>query len=260
MKTKSVPSLYRYCMSRLSTLAVSTFTPALNVRSTTFPVSTFLSLVRTKAPPLPGLTCWNSTTVQSWPSKFSTSPFFRSLVVATVGLPARWGRSGGAERLAGMPAPGGGSRVPAEALDGHHDRDRRWVAEQQDPADGGPFQHADPGPAAQHGLCARADRPARKGRAARRDLDRRAGTDRRHREPAARLPTGDRDRGGRQGPRPVPGAAAEPGKLGAVRDRHPGFADLGGGDRGARPGAAGRRPRLVGLSQAGRDTPGAGRR
>src|SRR5665648_661107 len=226
MKTKSVPSLYRYCMSRLSTLAVSTFTPELNVRSTTFPVSTFLSLVRTKAPPLPGLTCWNSTTVQSWPSKFSTSPFFRSLVVATVGLPARWGRSGGAARLAGMPAPGGargcepvqftggpllgcpgrpGSarqagvaaqqrsaehpdrrrpdqrsqgadheplrasrvlpqlRVPTEALDGHHDRDRRWVAEQQDPGDGGPFQHADPGAAAQHGLCPRAGRPIASG-------------------------------------------------------------------------------------------------
>src|SRR5665648_164283 len=226
MNTKSSPSLYRYCMSRLSTFAVSTFTPALNVRSTTLPESTFLSLVRTKAPPLPGLTCWNSTTVQSWPSKFSTSPFFRSLVVATVGLPARWGRSGGAARLAGMPAPGGargcepvqftggpllgcpgrpGSarqagvaaqqrsaehpdrrrpdqrsqgadheplrasrvlpqlRVPTEALDGHHDRDRRWVAEQQDPGDGGPFQHADPGAAAQHGLCPRAGRPIASG-------------------------------------------------------------------------------------------------
>ena len=55
MKTKSVPSLYRYCMSRLSTFAVSTFTPALNVLSTTLPDSTFLSLVRTNAPPLPGL-------------------------------------------------------------------------------------------------------------------------------------------------------------------------------------------------------------
>src|SRR5665647_1262172 len=226
MKMKSVPSLYRYCMSRLSTFAVSTFTPALNVRSTTFPVSTFLSLVRTKAPPLPGLTCWNSTTVQSWPSKFSTSPFFRSLVVATVGLPARLGPSGGAARLAGMPAPGGargcepvqftGGRllgrpgrpgsarkpgvatqqraaehpdrrrpdqrsqstdhepfrasrvlpqlgVPAEALDGHDDRDRRWVAEQQDPGDGGPFQHADPGAAAQHRLRARAGRPVASG-------------------------------------------------------------------------------------------------
>ena len=70
-------------MSRLSTVAVSTFVPALNVLSTTLPDSTFLSLVRTKAPPLPGLTCWNSTTDQSWPSRLSTRPFFRSLVVAT---------------------------------------------------------------------------------------------------------------------------------------------------------------------------------
>src|SRR4051794_257234 len=84
MNTKSVPSLYRYCMSRLSTFAVSTFRPALNVRSTTFPDRTFFSLVRTNAPPLPGLTCWNSMTVHSWPSIFSTVPFFRSLVVATI--------------------------------------------------------------------------------------------------------------------------------------------------------------------------------
>ena len=55
-------------MSRLSTLAVSTFRPALNVWSTTLPDSTFFSLVRTNAPPLPGLTCWNSMTFHSWPS------------------------------------------------------------------------------------------------------------------------------------------------------------------------------------------------
>src|SRR3954471_2111279 len=83
MNTKSEPSLYRYCMSRLSTVAVSTFVPALNVRSTTLPDSTFLSLVRTKAPPLPGLTCWNSTTFHSTPSRSSVMPFLRSLVVAT---------------------------------------------------------------------------------------------------------------------------------------------------------------------------------
>ncbi len=70
-------------MSRLSTVAVSTLVPALNVLSTTLPDSTFLSLVRTNAPPLPGLTCWNSTTDQSWPSRLSTKPFFRSFVVAT---------------------------------------------------------------------------------------------------------------------------------------------------------------------------------
>ena len=69
-------------MPRLSTLAVSTLVPALNVRSTTLPDSTFFSVVRTNAPPLPGLTCWNSTTVQSWPSILSTRPFLRSFVVA----------------------------------------------------------------------------------------------------------------------------------------------------------------------------------
>src|SRR5690348_14184687 len=83
MKTKSEPSRYRYCISRRSTVATSTLTPALKVRSTTLPDSTFLSLVRTKAPPLPGLTCWNSTTFQSWPSRFSVMPFLRSFVVAT---------------------------------------------------------------------------------------------------------------------------------------------------------------------------------
>src|SRR6476620_5144162 len=83
MKTKSAPSLYRNVMSLLSTVAVSTLTPALKVLSTTFPVSTFFSVVRTKAGPLPGLTCWNSTTDHSSPpSRLSTRPFFRSLVEA----------------------------------------------------------------------------------------------------------------------------------------------------------------------------------
>src|SRR5215470_16574795 len=86
MKTNSSPSRYRYCISRLSTLATSTLTPALNVRSTTLPLSTFFSLVRTNAPPLPGLTCWNSTTFQSWPSMLRVMPFLRSFVVATVVL------------------------------------------------------------------------------------------------------------------------------------------------------------------------------
>src|ERR1700744_759099 len=83
MKTKESPSRERYCMSRLSTLATSTLTPALKVRSTTLPDSTFFSLVRTKAGPLPGFTCWNSTTFHSCPSRFSVMPFFRSLVLAT---------------------------------------------------------------------------------------------------------------------------------------------------------------------------------
>src|SRR6187551_1238640 len=86
MKTKSSPSLYRYCMSRLSTFAVSTFVPALNVLSTTLPDNTFFSLVRTNAGPLPGLTCWNSMMDHSCPSMFRTSPFLKSAVDATAVL------------------------------------------------------------------------------------------------------------------------------------------------------------------------------
>src|SRR4029079_4917858 len=70
---------------RLSTLAVSTLVPALKVLSTTLPESTFLSVGRTNAPPLPGLTCWTSTTAHSSPSRLSTKPFFRSFVVAMRG-------------------------------------------------------------------------------------------------------------------------------------------------------------------------------
>jgi hypothetical protein len=33
------------------------------------------------------LTCWNSTTVQRLPSRFSVMPFFRSFVVATFASP-----------------------------------------------------------------------------------------------------------------------------------------------------------------------------
>src|SRR3954463_16638499 len=82
MKTYDVPSLYRYCIVRLSTLATSTFTSALKVLSTVLPDSMFFSLVRMTAPPLPGLWCWNQMTCQSWPSRLSTMPFFRSFVVA----------------------------------------------------------------------------------------------------------------------------------------------------------------------------------
>src|SRR5712691_12131893 len=56
----------------------------------------FLSLVRTNAPPLPGLTCWKSTTFQSWPSRFSVMPFLRSFVVATFKVsPVAGGRTQG---------------------------------------------------------------------------------------------------------------------------------------------------------------------
>src|SRR4051794_18602788 len=69
-------------MVRLSTLATSTLTSALKVLSTVLPDSMFFSFERTTAPPLPGLWCWNQMTCQSWPSRLSTMPFFRSFVVA----------------------------------------------------------------------------------------------------------------------------------------------------------------------------------
>src|SRR5215467_3213450 len=97
-------------MSRLSTLATSTLMPALKVLSTTLPDITFFSLVRTKAGPLPGLTCWNSTTFHSCPSRFSVMPFFRSLVVATRRL-----------QLQDEQFPGGRGQRPRLAARGHHE-------------------------------------------------------------------------------------------------------------------------------------------
>src|SRR4029078_8593607 len=60
--------------------ASGTFSSARNVLSSTAPVRKFLSLVRTNAPPLPGFTCWNSTTVMRPSGRFRAMPFFRSLV------------------------------------------------------------------------------------------------------------------------------------------------------------------------------------
>src|ERR687887_2719004 len=62
-------------------MATSTGSSARKVLSSTRPVRTFLSRVRTKAPPLPGLTCWNSSTFMRLPSMLRVIPFLRSLVV-----------------------------------------------------------------------------------------------------------------------------------------------------------------------------------
>src|SRR6266545_16392 len=67
-------------------MAISTGSSARKVLSSTRPVRTFFSLVRTKAPPLPGLTCWNSTTFIRSPPMFRVMPFFRSLVVGITAL------------------------------------------------------------------------------------------------------------------------------------------------------------------------------
>src|SRR5215216_5157132 len=57
------------------------FSPARKVRSTTAPVSRFLTLVRTNAPPLPGFTCWNSTMRQTPPSMPMCMPFLNWFVL-----------------------------------------------------------------------------------------------------------------------------------------------------------------------------------
>src|SRR6202795_4661710 len=66
------------CLSSKSTS--STFSPARKVLSMTRPCLMCLSLVRTKAPPLPGLTCWKSTMVYGCPSNWIFSPFLNSAV------------------------------------------------------------------------------------------------------------------------------------------------------------------------------------
>src|SRR6266700_669530 len=102
MQWKPRSSRYRNCISRFSRMATSTASSARKVLSSSRPVRTFFSLVRTKAPPLPGLTCWNSTTFIRLPSMFSVIPFFRSLVVGML--------ASCANHRAGAPgrAPGGG--------------------------------------------------------------------------------------------------------------------------------------------------------
>ena len=67
-------------MSRLSMIACSSFSSARNVRSTWAPLRMLRSVVRTKAPPLPGFTCWKSTTWKSPSGRLRDMPFLRSLV------------------------------------------------------------------------------------------------------------------------------------------------------------------------------------
>src|SRR6266508_3205014 len=68
-------------MSFVSVRTRANFSPARNVLSTTAPLPSALSLVRTKAPPLPGLTCWNSTIRQALPSSSICIPFLNWFVL-----------------------------------------------------------------------------------------------------------------------------------------------------------------------------------
>src|SRR4029453_5472877 len=72
------------CFSSKSTS--STFSPALKVLSMTHPCFLCLSLVRTDAPPFPGLTCWKSTMLYGWPSNWIFSPFLKSAVDTCIAL------------------------------------------------------------------------------------------------------------------------------------------------------------------------------
>src|SRR5919198_1800659 len=80
MKCASVPSAYRNCILRASVRTGRNFSPARNVRSITAPSEARRSLVRTNAPPLPGLTCWNSRILKTVPSTSMWLPFLNWLV------------------------------------------------------------------------------------------------------------------------------------------------------------------------------------
>src|SRR6204780_3300503 len=77
-------------------MACSTRSSARKVRSMTAPLRTFLSLVRTKAPPLPGFTCWNSTTLNRPSGRSRLMPFFRSLVETAMNVLRESGQGAGA--------------------------------------------------------------------------------------------------------------------------------------------------------------------
>src|ERR1700734_4246126 len=83
-------------MSLLSMIAWSSFSAARYVRSITAPLRRFLGLVRTNAPPLPGLTCWNSTTLKRPSGRSRLMPFFRSLVETAMDVLCESGQGAGA--------------------------------------------------------------------------------------------------------------------------------------------------------------------
>src|SRR5205085_12202946 len=77
------PSRYRNCIRRVSVRTGRNFSPARNVRSITAPSLARRSFVLTNAPPFPGLTCWNSTTLKTVPSTSMWVPLRNWLVEIT---------------------------------------------------------------------------------------------------------------------------------------------------------------------------------
>src|SRR3954453_14808734 len=76
------------------------FSPARKVLSSTAPSPTRRSFVRTKAPPLPGFTCWNSRILKTVPSTSMWVPFLNGFVEIMGGASL-------AARSAGIGEPGG---------------------------------------------------------------------------------------------------------------------------------------------------------
>ena len=85
MKWASEPSAYRNVILRASVRTARNFSPARKVLSMTLPSDARRSFVRTNAPPLPGLTCWNSRTLKTVPSTSMWFPFLSWLVLITAG-------------------------------------------------------------------------------------------------------------------------------------------------------------------------------
>src|SRR6186997_490651 len=85
-------------MSFVSVRTRANFSPARNVFSTTAPLASAFSFVRTNAPPLPGLTCWNSTMRQTSPSSSMCIPFLNWFVL-TVSATRGGYRSGDCDQV-----------------------------------------------------------------------------------------------------------------------------------------------------------------
>src|SRR5947209_7704638 len=94
-------------MRRTSVRTGRNFSPARKVRSMTLPSEARRSLVRTNAPPLPGLTCWNSTILKTVPSTSMWLPLRNWLVEIMFGGQCRTGHPGQpvGEVGEGQPAP-----------------------------------------------------------------------------------------------------------------------------------------------------------
>src|SRR5579875_3261510 len=119
-------------MRRTSVRTERNFSPARNVLSITLPSEARRSLVRTNAAPLPGFTCWNSSTLKTVPSTSMWLPFFSWLVLITQARLA----------TACAAAPGRAS-VPsaAEAVDAV--ADRLVLDDLREPHDGHGVVHRD---------------------------------------------------------------------------------------------------------------------